>query len=337
MADGGYNLFTATDMKMTPLGMVAGNNFDFAKPVVNGLKLMPLRFLRFGAFPPYYGDEINIGFWKKLGLAFGSPSNPVGTIYTLQPDYKYIYNLSKKTFTIYDENGTVVFYVNGVTKMSDMKIDFTIHKSHQFEIVVNADDIGDWDYLPVSTKSQDFEANDVKVPDEGIQHVYLPDRVRPYTLLDGDNPAWRIQYIGNLWKDWVHIAREISTANDFGVEYHYIMEKQLTGLLKINETLYRTLSINNFYSSDYPWKGVTRISSNSHMKVFGEMGLLLPEWSLSLYPALNRVIKIDEVFNNRVVYEPWLIWGLKFIWSMYTKDDREEFPIDVLDLSPSWD
>lgn len=334
MADGGYNLFTATYNKMTPLGMVAGHGFDFAKPVMNSLKIMPLRFLRFGAFPPYYGDEINFAFWGSLGIPIGVSVSAPDIVYTLVEGYKYIYNLTKKTFTIYDENKAVVFFKQNVLTMGDMQIDFTVHKSHQFEIVIASEDLNDWDFIPTNTKPQEYTAGEMEVADKGVHNIYLVDKVRPYSIIDADNPAWRVQHIGNLVLDMLgHIEIDDRDLN----HYMYEFQKEVTGLLEVNESLYDKIATNTFYSVDFPWSSATRVSSNSKGKLLEAGGLLLPSWSLSLYPALNIVIRLGEVFNNRAVYEPWLIYGLKFIWNFYTEDPIDPFPIDVLDLSPSWD
>ena len=65
--------------------------------------------------------------------------------------------------------------------------------------------------------------------------------------------------------------------------------------------------------------------------------ILLPEWSLSAYPALMQIINKDETIINRPVYEPWMLWLLRFLYIKSTvdiKDDPLKFP--VFDLSPNY-
>lgn len=281
-----------------------------------------------GVHPNLQGYE-DVGRWltPQILLAMSEKKH----IFTLQEGYRYVYNLSKKTFTVYDENEQVVSYKKNVYTMADMCIDFTIHKSHQFEIIVDADGISEWDYLPVTTQPQDFDANEIKAVDNGVQYIYTPDRIRPYSSSDSDNPSWNIKYLTDI--DFNMIGNEI--INSIG--YTACTEDYLTDLLRVNDTLYRTSPINTFYSEYLSWLAATKVKDDFSGKFLKLENILLPCWSLSLYPALNIVIRLYEVFNNRPVYEPWLIYGLKFIWSFYTEDPIEDFPIDVLDLSPSWD
>lgn len=297
-----------------------------------------INYLVDGVHPTLDGYEI-VGDWltPQLILAMSEVvevEDGNNDIYTLIEGYTYIYNLSKRTFTIYDENQRIIFYKEHVYTLADMQIDFSVHKSHQFEIVIASEDLNDWDFIPTNTKPQEYTAGEMEVADKGVHNIYLVDKVRPYSIIDADNPAWRVQHIGNLVLGMLgHIEIDDMDLN----HYMYEFQKEFTGLLEVNESLYDKIATNTFYSVDFPWASATRVSSNSKGKLLEAGGLLLPSWSLSLYPALNIVIRLGEVFNNRAVYEPWLIYGLKFIWNFYTEDPIDPFPIDVLDLSPSWD
>ena len=62
--------------------------------------------------------------------------------FTLQPNYKYIYNATEKTADYYDDQGIKFYHRGNIKSVMDLHIDYTIHKSHQFEIHVLVDPSG---------------------------------------------------------------------------------------------------------------------------------------------------------------------------------------------------
>ena len=105
---------------------------DISLPYFNGIVVLDADDLASGK-KIYYGDEIDLQFWAKLKLSMGSDYVPT-TIYTLQRGYRYIYLPTQTRFIIYDENSNVIFINNNVHSINDFSIDFSVHKSHQFEI-----------------------------------------------------------------------------------------------------------------------------------------------------------------------------------------------------------
>lgn len=261
--------------------------------------LVDLTMLTDGVHPTLVGYE-TVGEWLTRQL-IDAMSEIVEVkendkkIYTLEKDYRYVYNLSKKTFTIYDENGQVIFYKAGVYTMSDMCIDFTVHKSHQFEIIVDSQDLSGWDYIPVSTLPQEYNFGNMEVSNEGVHNIYLPDRVRPYAKNDVDNPSWCIKYMCG-YKDFDLAISDIkeskeSESGKLDIDYIYTLQKPFSSLYYVNTAFYNSIPTNVFYCEYASWFSLNKDNTIFNGLLQDFCKLLLPKLSLSLYPMLNPVIR----------------------------------------------
>lgn len=327
----------------------SGNISDASLPYFNGIVVLDADALASG-LRIYYGDEIDLRFWSFLKLNMGSDYVPT-TIYTLQEGYKYIYEPVKTKFTIYDKNGTVVFVNNNIHAITDFSIDFTIHKSHQFEIHYASDGktfyrIATWrKYLHEATP-KDFNC--------GVQNITIPDRVRPYLPDDVDNPSWFIKHLSNL--DYYgffgnNLFDEPDGKPDYpwnpsnpgdGIDGNPMLPRFLAidaeGFRRLNDIDWSKLRReNNFYV-----EGMYRlIAENIGLPAYGTLleynSFVLALISMGLYPLLNDLQLPESIYNNRPLYEPWLIWKvMDFINTHYSTDVIPEFPIPVFDLSPSY-
>lgn len=296
-------------------------------PYFNGIRIIHGDSLGSDLHGIYYGDEINLLFWKQLNMTMNS-GRTYPSIYTLHTGYKYIYYVAYRKFIIYDENSNIVFE-NNVTSINDLNIDFSVHKSHQFEVHVSLfGDIFRF-YKIARWLKKDSGGVDAYTAGKGVNNICAPDRVRPYLPTDSDNPTWNIKYIENIDEgekiiiDDTLKVKEPETSEGFmlsGINYEG---------LKIN---------NNFYHTTGDIDKTGTLTVWEHDGKMLTYSILLPLLSVSLFPELLPIINHGEVLNNRPLYEPWLIWGIYgIISSKITTDiDTEDFEVFPFDLSPWW-
>lgn len=322
-------------------------------PYFNGIKILDADAVA-GDLQVYYGDEIDLQFWALLQLNMGSDYVPT-TIYTLQQGYRYIYEPTKTRFTIYDENMGVVFVNNHVHAITDFSIDFTVHKSHQFEIHYGK---GGKSFFRIGTWEKHLHEVSIKEFQHGVQNIVIPDRVRPYLPDDADNPIWNIKYLANL-DYYGFFGDNLWNEIDGKFDYPWLPSNPGNNIAG-NLMPYEVVSVGGEgfrLLNDVDWSKVMRennfyveglyklIAGNIGLPAYGTLlkysenyySFILALISMGLYPELNTLQVSESVYNNRPVYEPYLIYRiLKFIPTGYTKDNDEEFPISVFDLSPKW-
>ena len=95
---------------------------------------------------------------------------------------------------------------------------------------------------------------------------------------------------------------------------------------------------NYFYiGGRYTDIGSTLVKKDFNLVKQSYEDILLPKYSLSLYPELQSIQRPGETINNRPVYEPWMLYGINLVYgnnSTDIEDDRISAPL--FDLSPLW-
>lgn len=295
-----------------------GDTLDFSVPMDDGIRIISsVSLLSFAS--KYYGDLINIQFWRLLGMRFGvtpSPSNPL----TLQPGYKYVYNHGTRVFDVYDNNGTNIVHTTNIQYIVDLNIDFTIHKSHQFEIIIDPSAFGARFFIPAKLVK---DAKEFLVPDIircGVDNIYPLDMKKEpiitremYLFGDSKGDGFSEFDTDGRIKKWYLDA------------LHYFWDIDWD----------KNCPMNCFYLSNR----FNVFSSNKLLQIFRSkqfnIDLLLSMLSQNLYPNVMPVQRSGETQNNRPVYEPWLIWGFyNFLYNHRTVDEDDTFVIPVFDLSP---
>ena len=130
-------------------------NLATASPYFNNLWVMSGEYTQLNLRPPYYGDTVNLSFWKSININIGS-SDFIYPLYQLIEGYQYIFNYSKKTFTVVDASGSIVDIIPNIKSMADMNISFDIYKSHQFIIQLDPSDTVYPFYIPAILKKRYF-------------------------------------------------------------------------------------------------------------------------------------------------------------------------------------
>ena len=117
---------------------IANDNWYLPADNMNGIWLYRSEELDTGLPSIYYGDEINLKFWKALNMEFGHED---GSPYLQRQDgYVYRYYYYSKEFKCYDNNNVLFYQRSNVRTIADLHIAFNIHKSHQFEIILLRED-----------------------------------------------------------------------------------------------------------------------------------------------------------------------------------------------------
>lgn len=276
----------------------------------------------------YYGDEIDLLFWESLGFVFNS-GNTYTTIYTLIPGYIYRYYVGSRLFKIFDDTGSVIF-TNTIIGINDFCIDFSVHKSHQFEIYNMSGDYNIGFYKPVKWRKRTHHSARVDIGDKGINNLWIPDRVRPYTIDDVDNPI-----SGGVYAHLHNI--------DLGLRTDVVDSEELFDIddlygFMLSEIDYSNVNINNDMYTIIPYSKESRIPDWDIFGVKQDYDVVIPKLSIDMFPALLPIQLVDQQTNNRPLYEPWLIWKtLEFLTSNVVVDpDTTDIEAFTFDLSPWW-
>lgn len=306
---------------------------DFSRPMDNGIRIMSPEYL-VGTPHVYYGDEIDLKFWHLLGLSFGT-SWTTGTVLTLIPDYRYVYNHMAHVFDAYDDTGVNFVHIEDVDSIAGMGIDFTIHKSHQFEIIVDPSSIGLFSFIfPAHIIMPELFYQQQNLISQGVDNIYLADKERPYKEDDEDNPIWDYKHISLLYLNSMK-HRVLDFGDVIGGGMYGFRPEALDYFWDINWD--RNCPTNYFYLGDR----FVNINPEKLLQMFSikelDPKILLPYLSINVYPDLMPIDRAGETQNNRPVYEPWLIYVIEFLYNKYTKDYYEDIPIPLFDLSPRWE
>ena len=304
---------------------------DFSRPMDNGIRIMSPEYL-VGTSHVYYGDEIDLGFWSLLRLSFGI-SWTTSTVLTLMPGYRYVYNHDTRVFDVYDATGANIVHITDIRSIADMGIDFTIHRSHQFEILVDSSSIGLFSFIfPAHIIMPELFYQQQDLISQGVDNIYLSDKTRPYEEGDEDNPTWDYRHISLLHGDSKYvdlIYSDIISGGGGGVN-------PIPLNYSLDMSWKRNCAANYFYLGDR----FINMNPEKLLQMFDveilKPVILLPMLSMNMFPDLMPIDRAGETQNNRPVYEPWLIYVIEFLYNRYTDDYYEDIPIPLFDLSPRW-
>ena len=321
---------TATVHRVSILNFVNKETIEFSVPFANGIYVLPCEFVMSKHNPIYYGDEIDFQFWGSLSTVFGTitDSDP---ILTLQTGYRYVWDYYKKTFKVYDETGALSSQRKNINSIADLHIDFTIHKSHQFEIIIDK-------YLNDSNS------------------FFLLGKF--YKKLYGESPVVKVN--GNVFNDELLYAKTQHGQNYISFEHRsynrksdifgvYVEQRvnkvrrteQITSVICNNGLWFDNLKIDNSLYTDKfdtivgklvkrKYKGK---SLNNDSGCFKQ---LVVSSATTIYPIYHDLLRPKSMNNNRPLYEPYLIWKVyKFKWLHRRKPD-DDYEINVFDLSVNW-
>lgn len=284
----------------------------FSKPMFNDIKIVSPETLLLFLKPPYYGDTVNIRFWSYLNISIGSTSDP---IYHLTDGYKYIYNHTKRTFDVYDSSSINIGHIEDIKSIGDMKIDFKIYKSHQFEILIDVGDKGVVFYIPTIGRLNKLNFYNKFIYDT-INNCFTGDANSDYYLnINFHNYDEYKKYYYEIYNK-VYINDKHTVLNNYGY--------------------YDSIINNEFIKYYNECKQGNIKNRNITVDVLG-ISYTLAILSFSLFPMLQSIEREGETVNNRPLYEPWLIWGYyDFLFNKIIKDNSDDFELFLFDLSPSW-
>lgn len=307
---------------------------SFTYPSNNGIFIILNSGLLYKFKPVYYGDEIDMLFWWRLGIEIGEPV--VGLEYlTLQTGYRYQYYVDKKKFIVINNDNSTIMTRKNINCLSQLGIDFTIYMSHQFEIYTDGSGSSQFNFLIPVNVYKNKEIGKILWGSVLRGESYLPptpiepepDPTKPPNPTDPENKP---------------IASRLGEFSD--IDYFKISPEKYLYELKRLEGIYKT-QIDQEMFVYYPFYGETEglKTTEKHnrirnaVKINIEDMFVIPLLALSLFPALMPIEKVDETRNNRPIYEPFLIWGFfKLIVNKISFDDLKTY-LEVFDLSPNWE
>jgi len=298
-----FTLISFTSLKRVDSAIVSFGG----TAVCDNIKIVSADISELLVKPPYYGDKINIRFWGTLGLKIGGASAPV---YTLHAGWKYVYNRELDTFRISDENDTTIFLTNKIKSMADFHVDFNVIKNHQFVILVGTGDSSISFIKPVTAKyiGDTLDTFDIQKMRVGIPEKYricYEYDISPYRKYD---TAEVVPYL----MAWENPALSISCM----FEVNNLTDMPKTHIIDADD-------VDDYLNSTY-----LNIDNGK---------IIVANHSMNFFPNLLPIVNSYENNNNRPTYEPWMIWGLyDFIYPKHWDDGKDDFILDVFDLSPNW-
>ena len=252
-------------------------------------------------------------------------------ILTLQTGYRYVWDYYKKTFKVYDETGALSSQRKNINSIADLHIDFTIHKSHQFEIIIDQ-------YLNDSNS------------------FFLLGKF--YKKLYGESPVVKVN--GNVFNDELSYVKTQHGQNYISFEYRcysrksdifgaYIEQRvnkvrrteQITSIICNNGMWFDNLRIDNsLYTNKFDTFNAKHLKQKFKGKSLnndsGCFKQLVVSSATTIYPIYHELLRPKSMSNNRPLYEPYLIWKVyKFKWLHRRKPD-DDYEIDIFDLSVNW-
>ena len=316
----------------------------FSIPFANGIVLMSCGYASLAGKVLYYGDEMSFSIWRMLHVPIGTRTD-TDPILTLQTGYKYIYYYSRNKFTVYDASGAEVLTRNNITSMADLHIDFTIHKSHQFEVKIDQDDATMAPYLiPAIANKKLYGDSPIFGITDGVagdtSEIYRGENIPNYVMFESGGIFSPVENYKKYFRKRVNVVTRLNPIVGACANITYNHVKNTNSVYSIDGfNGYSDLS--DVFGGDGGVEDNPKVINPSVVLRTYKLKLLLlsmlcPKVSDSIVPMYQKVVRPGEANNNRPVYEPWLIWGvLKFIWLKRSSND-DDMEIDVFDLSPTW-
>lgn len=296
------------------------NSIEFQEPYFNNIFSIPTEYIGDMVTSPMFGDEMDLKLWKWLKLRFGSVASST-PLYTLQAGYRYIYNHVRHTFSIFDGSGVRVFYVEDVDDIADFHVDFTVIKSHQFEVVFNTAEFKLF-FIPAYYRMSPYDLGD----DDGKTHPPFMDFDSNKDVLGkADSFAYRLSGDSTFFESTSEQRSRSVFATEFTTLHNYssLDNKKAKATSCVYDDSFDVID------AKHKKQLFRAYSIRLHM--------LYSTLLMSLLPSLQPTQRVDETHNNRPVYEPWLIYGLyRFLYNRRYITDEDTYPIDIMDLSPNW-
>lgn len=265
-----------------------------------------------------------------------SSSTVANDVYTLHQGWKYQYYYTTKRFKILDENGNTVYDKYDVRKVSQFPIDYSVHKNHQFEIIIGDASETSTFYVPAVLVKKVYgdspTVNNGRIP--VINNVYLPN--------DGDFSNYLCTDLQRVEQTYTDSYMEYTFNSNWELFKSPFTIHGVQGKIDI-DFANKTSPTSQVYEDNFkPFKVIKQPMTFRAMML--NYTWILAILGLTMYPMLEPILRGGEEQNNRPVYEPWLIWGVfKFLGNheyggpYYPWDDPDEPDIDVLDgISPNW-
>jgi hypothetical protein len=265
----------------------------------------------------------------QLHIAFidiSSSHDTQNLVYTLHEGWKYKYYYNQKRFVVQDENENVIYDKDNVTVISQFPIDFKIHKTHQFEIIINDASTMSTFYVPAELVKKVY--GDSPIVNNGnisvINNNYLPN-----TEFSNYLDIWHLSKLSDSYMKY-----------NINPKYDLVKYPSTIGGTQGNIDMNKIMPTSRVYGDSFIPSYAVKVPITFRAQLL-EYRMVLAILGLTMFPMLESILRPDEEQNNRPIYEPWLIWGVyKFLGNHeydWPWDDEDAPNIDVLDgISPNW-
>ena len=271
------------------------------------ITIKPLGQLGMDANILAYGDSLTWNFLGALKIKWGTSTTL--QFPTLQPNWRYEWQIGSKKLIVINDLGQVTYYPNKTT-LSSLGICWDIFQSHQFTIVIDGTFemdvflIGTRDverpydlYLDLDALPGDFEG-------DGYPTGHPGDKDHPLIATDGEN-VWRTGY--EQFPVWTYNSVEF-------------LRTVLLSAITIEE-----LKVFN----DYPSQGYILPDPDNSVRIPPDRkGEIRAFDFLMIYHIANQLIMMSDP-----VLEPWMLYE---IYTWLGQNTLTSEPDLVFELSPWW-
>lgn len=252
----------------------------------------------------FRGDQLTRGTVEFLGLVWGDSTELVYA--SLQPEWKYEWDLNVRSFTVTTEEGQTIIH-NDISTVTGLGVSWEIFTSAQFWIYFDPNNGPIEEIFLIGTRLPINHEAERKLFGHMVIDYLLGVQHAVFDFLSDSNPEHDITYG----------STEISPVTLFGIEnYPDIL------LAYTNEI--------NFMNS-YP-VDLCR-GEDPHA---GERSIIEHQgYAHTITYLMIRMfaVRLLSPLNSKIVYEPWMLWEMfKWLYVRPNAGARDK----IFDLSPWW-
>lgn len=277
------------------------------------------------------GCDATLDFYLSTGQRIGEYTEGVTTDqYESNVIWEY-YIRDHRLLKVDTLTGGVIYDLFDIHNLGQLNVSVDILESCEFHFIVpKTSDFGG--YLPAILTIEEYVCKTPDIFDIGINNTYITNRVYPYTIEDADNPTHFFGHLALLQK-WYYYDKLYVMESSVLATVAY---SEFTGIV-CSDIDYSNLVPNTYFylSADFIHNAIALSDVKKITKT--DFDILLPKFSVMLYPALLSIQRKDETINNRPVYEPWMLYLIDFVYIKSSEDIIDDpIIIKIFDLSPNW-
>lgn len=307
------------DMSAGCFGLLDMRNLYGRSSVVNPITLYSLTKIKSSAF-----GHLTWEFLRTRRVEWGMPKSPLYT--NVLPGWTYVWNITNKIFSVTDNNGVIINYLD-INTFCDLRISWDIITSNQFRIA----------YMDL-TNSDIFLIGSLQQYDLESIMQSIGDMMNNSFLSEGEIHAVFGQ-LSSMTDFFINVTLVTEEQIPFDVVTTIIFKLVLLDAVSIILSRSINLTEDNLYPLDLldlrlTGKGTDVIGTIGDEDGDGHstlQGTCYEDLTLLMIALFSKcLLNLD----SKVVIEPWMLWKTWFWYYNITRSNKNNRRI--FDLSPRW-